>query len=417
MGDIVDGLHGSGRPGDSVRIAKPWHWKRIFALPVGLAGLYLLWLSWSGAIAIAIPIDRLVGEAAADGTVVERASVEEFDDALNFALALIVGVTGFCMALPSLLIGLSHEGWDFSPDRRTVVQWWGFGVRWFSKPAAPNPFVEIAVRKEVRRGNRGRRADFVVSLAGTEGPSTVAKFASYREARQAGEQLAKRLQWPMSDDAGPERIRRTPEELDHSVRDRARSLGARPARPTPPDPCTVMFEEAEGTLEVHIAPPGLRGPSLRLFFGSLAGAVAGFVLLVWPFMEGYAPRPGDSDQFVTACNWGIRIVTWSPVLYLLFGLAVPAYWRSRIQFRLEVTRDLLRVHRASPAGVSGVELDAREIEQITVAPRAGDAQRSPMRRAEVVSVRSDAGFVEFGAGLTDLERPWLRDMLLYYLAG
>ena len=99
---------------------------------------------------------------------------------------------------------------------------------------------------------------------------------------------------------------------------------------------------------------------------------------------------------------------------MVIGAAVHA---GALRERLVVQRSGIELTRSSWLGRRRFEAGADEVEQVVVGLREGDHNRSPDDRREVVSVRTDDGFVEFGATVSSRERAWMRDLVLHFLAA
>lgn len=390
-----------GQPIPVIRIEKQKSWKRLWLLLLGMPGCALGLAPWMSGVAVG---DH--GEA-----------LHPFASGAAFGLTVFISVLALALAGPAVAFGFWREGLDFTKDGSKLARWWGIIVPFKFTECARAHYAEVLIERTVKHGHaRGRHTSFDVLFSGSKGPTWIAGFPSYRRARQASERIAKQLKIGVRDHGRQDRIFRAYDQLDVSVRDQWDRLGDVPAqRPAQPTGGLLRVQELADGADVRIPPAGIRGPRLtRALLGSAAAFLTWALLLsVW---SPFAPWAASTNLVDALAGVWMPRALWTLVAIPLVWLVVPAVWRGRTADRLEIRSDALRVHRFGPIGSRGVEIPAAEIEEITVAPADSDWGRDPKQREYVVSVRSDDGFVEFGAGLTNLEREWLRDVLLYYLA-
>ncbi|MHC5020845.1 MAG: hypothetical protein ACYTGX_12185 [Planctomycetota bacterium] len=390
----------NGIPLPIVRIEKQKSWKRLFFAPLGLVGCYLLYVPWAYGVTPGEPGTPIHGP---------------FDSGAAFGVTVLLTLLGLAMAGPAVFFGLHREGFDFTTDGTQLARWWGVGIPLrFSKETRAH-YGQVVLEKKVKRSDqKGRHTWFDVLFGGDKGRTWIASFHTYRQARQRAEAIAKRLEMALRDEGQHEPFTRQHDELDVPVREQAGRFVPR-SLPQQPVGSSVQFHETDECAEVRIPAPGLRGP--RLLRALIGGAVAFLIWAIFLYPDNAWADWAASDDAIEAFAgvWLPRLF-WALTLIPLGWLVVPSLWRSLGRDRLEIYSDRLRIHRAMPLSLRGFELDASEIEEIITAPRESDWNRDPKAREYVVSVRSDDGFVELGAGLTDRERDWLRDLLLYYLA-
>jgi hypothetical protein len=394
----------NGTPLPIVRIEKQKSWKRLWFLPLGLAGCYLLGVPW----VLGITPGGEVGEP----------FQRPFDSGAAFGVTVLLTLIGLGMAAPAVYFGLHREGLDFTTDGTQMARWWGIVVPLRFTKADRSHYGQVVLEKEVKRSHeRGRHTRFKVLFGGAKGRTWVATFHTYRQARQRAEAIAKALKCAVRDEGQHEPFTRPYDQLDVAIRDQPGRLGTVPRElPGLPTGSSLQFHTDDGIAEVRIPAPGLRGP--RLTRAAIGGGTAFVIWAIFLFPDHAWSEWAASENAIDAFAgvWLPRLF-WTLTIVPLAVLVLPAAWRSLGRDRVEVSRHWLRVHRAMPLSLRGIEMEAGEIEDVTVAPRERDWNRDPKAREYVVSVRSDDGFIELGAGLTNLEREWLRDTLLYYLAG
>lgn len=281
----------------------------------------------------------------------------------------------------------------------TLRRWWGLLGPWVSREESLQRFDRVLLTHEVRRSDSGSYTIYPVQLAGGGAPITVASSRRYGTARQQAEGLAKFLQLTMEDRGGHEVIIRPPDRLDESVRAQARRLGAAHPRPAPPPRSALQAELSTGHARVELPAPGVQ-PMHWVVFA---------VTLVFPafFLLGFGSAfTGWFVAFAALFIFGPPLAVGVPILA----------WATR-RDTLTVDRHRLCVERRWAFGHRIIECDAGEIEHLAVGPPQGRGRRSSLDRGEVVGVHTDDGIVELGPGLQPLERQWLRDLLLHYLAG
>ena len=95
-------------------------------------------------------------------------------------------------------------------------------------------YKHVAVTKEIRRSKNSTYTVYPVKMAGDAKEIEFGEPRNYEEARRQAEEVARFVQLDLVDSTSGQRVRRSPQELDESLRDRARRTGVAVEMPERP---------------------------------------------------------------------------------------------------------------------------------------------------------------------------------------
>lgn len=187
-----------------------------------------------------------------------RGSMSEVKDEAG-KWAIPVFSTVFC--LTAFGIGTGRRGVALDRAAREVTTWWGFVRPWRTRARSLDEFEVIRLDREVRRSNNSSYTVFPVRLSTPEhrkrGSVAFAAPRKYAPARELAETIAKFLDLPLEDASSGTPVRRDPETLDESVRERFERTGERVDVPPPPPDMRSTVEFTPGRAVIEIPAAGL----------------------------------------------------------------------------------------------------------------------------------------------------------------
>lgn len=285
---------------------------------------------------------------------------------------------------------------------RTVTTWWGLLVP-FSRKTLPLKDTWIYLKTETRKTKNGSYTVYVVRL--TSGMDLLlSEHRKYDPARADAERAAKFLGFGIADTSTGQMVRREAGTLDESLRQRLAREGTVPAMPEKPLECKVR-EAVEGDEAVFELPPGGR------LLGLLIGAVAIVPLIAFGlFMTSVFNSSGRNTQGIEVFYLFIAIVGGA----LLLGVGLPVLKVLTTRETVTVSTRGLCLKTRWLLGSTTKQIPADELEELAVSTQA----RNPLTgQSGPIVARSDACTLQFGSGLSDPERRWLRDVILYLVTA
>lgn len=285
---------------------------------------------------------------------------------------------------------------------KTVTTWWGLLVP-FSRKTRELKDGWVYLKREVRRSKNSTYTVFPVRLSSGQ-DLTLSEHQRYERARADAERAAKFLDFGIADTSSGQMVRREAGTLDESLRQRLAREGTVPAMPEKPLECKVR-ESVEGDEAVFELPPGGR------FLGVLIGVVAIVPLVAFGlFVTSIVNSSGRSAQGIEVFYLFVAIVGGS----VLLGVGLPALRMLTMRETVTVSTRGLRLKRRWLLSASTQEIPADELEELAVStqrPNPLTGQGGP------IVARSDTCTLEFGSGLSDPERRWLRDVIFYLVTA
>lgn len=315
-----------------------------------------------------------------------------------------IGVVAFSMIFISVgaIMAFGRTGTVLNRREKTVTTWWGLLVA-FSKKTLPLKDGWVYLKREVRRSKNSTYTVFPVRLSSGK-DLTLSEHQKYESARADAERAAKFLDFGIVDTSTGQMVRREAGTLDESLRQRLAREGTVPAMPEKPLECKVR-ESVEGDEAVFELPPGGQ------LLGLLIGAVAIVPLIAFGFI------------MTSMINSSGRNAQGSEVLYLfvaiaggavLLGVGLPVLRALTMRETVTVSTRGVRLKTHWLLSSTTKQIPADELEELAVSTQA----RNPLTgSAGPIVARSDACTLEFGTGLSDPERRWLRDVILYLVTA
>ena len=322
---------------------------------------------------------------------------------------------GAVFLLLGAVLCFGRSGLIIDRRRGTLVRWSGLLVPMKKSTQLLAYYDRITLRSELRRGEHRMYRAYPILLAGTRGAPEAILFtdpADYAHARKTAERISRFLQLPLVDTTSGQEVIRDPDELDDSVRDRAKRNADGFAVAAPPPGMRARIREDAGNLVVDIPRRKLGFEHARaMAVLVLIGAAAAFLAL----------GVGDSRDFE-----GSDLILHAPIALAIPLFAIRAVLRqTRKSARITVSREMLEVEKCDSRGRRVTRIPVDELETFAVGnpDRQCEAPDGPGGRsdAQVVAGRrllanlylieigpsitasSDEGTVSFGRGLGEEE--------------
>jgi len=298
-------------------------------------------------------------------------------------------------------------------DRRagTATTWWGLLVPFRTKTYPLSDFEKVTITREVRRSKNSSYTVYPVRTAGASVKSvTIEEPRSEDKARALGEEVAKFLGLPLHDSSTGAVIIRAAEELDESLRDRARRTGERVEVGDPPADRRSTQSVLGDTLTFDIPPPGFRAVLLIPIAVGIGIAVFVSVLFLVPILS-----EEKMPLFVKLIFCGFLGVFF--IALPLVAIAGGALSAARTATQVAVSPHELRVTTKGlmftrTAAIPSSELEELEVAAASRASKGGPrAAFSAMGGGNVLIARSDNATLSFGAGLSLEELRWMRAVI------
>lgn len=308
---------------------------------------------------------------------------------------------GLVFAVVGGLITFGRAGKLIDRTAGTITTWWGLLVPMRSKTRPLDEFHEVTMRREVRRSNKNTRVVYPVRLRARQGADlTLEELQNEKQARRTAERVAKFLGLPLADTTHGTRIVRQADELDESLRERARRTGVQPEVPPKPPEARSSHRLEDDTLVLEIPPSGF---TARLAF-QLAIVVAAPMMIGSVFFG--ALMVGGVDDW-TFFLWMVVMMLGVPLL----AIGVPTINLARQRTVLKLTPQTLTVSCRGPFFGRTTAIPADELEELEIVPGHPSSNRGLFRQGSSILARSDHASVQFGEGLTLDELRWIRDLV------
>ena len=296
-------------------------------------------------------------------------------------------------------------------DRRagTVTTWWGLLVPFKSATRPLADFEAVQVTKEVRRSKNSTYTVFPVRLTASVGKNvSLEESRDAMKARKAGEEAAKFLGFKLIDRSLGETIVREAEELDESLRDRAKRTGETAGVPDPPAGGRCTHSVVGDTLVFEIPPTGFKAGHL---VAMAAGALIPIIVVAFfafPMLRDDKMPSGVKLIFMLFL--GVFFI--GLPLVFSFGAAISG---AKARTTVEVSPGLLKVTATRLMGTKMTAIPTDELEELRLmrggAAGAGSVQAALAGKAQVILARSDNATVTFGTGLSNAELEWMKAII------
>ncbi|MCK6471675.1 MAG: hypothetical protein L6R28_08010 [Planctomycetes bacterium] len=285
---------------------------------------------------------------------------------------------------------------------KTVTTWWGLLVP-FSRKTQPLNDSWIYLKTETRKTKNGSYTVYVVRL--TAGKDLLlSEYRKYDPARADAERAAKFLDFGIADTSSGEMVRREAGTLDESLRQRLAREGTVPAMPEKPLECKVR-EAVEGDEALFELPPGGR------LMGMLMAGVAFVPLVAFAiFASAIFSSSGSNAKGIEAFYVFVAIVGGG----LLLAVGLPVLKALTTRETVAVSTRGLRLKTRWLLGSTTKQIPADELEELAVSTQRPNLLN---RQGGPIVARSDTCTLAFGSGLSEDERRWLRDVILYLVTA
>jgi hypothetical protein len=374
----------------------------------------------------------------------------------SFVIALTLGLVSIQGEVPPLAFGLpfggifaavggaivfGRAGATIDRRRQSLVKWWGMlGLTRRSEYFLPD-FSEVALRKEVRKGNSSSYTVYPVCLSsGARQESvTLEEPRDYGAARDLAERVAKLVDKPLADSSSGATVVRHPDCLDLSLREVARGSGERIDVPDPPPQMRSNVAIDGPRVSIEIPATGIQGAH-KLVMGVLFGFLVFEALFLLPIRtHGGSFSEADLPLFSV----------FAAMMFLVPVIAVGRLILSSARKRVVVSASSagLRVEERAPLHSSVTEIPGNEIEEIGFSDVESQLSRTREARATVpvqsagsgakqveippmlrstlhlfgrggrITARSDRDSVSFGVGLSKAEAEYLVAVVRKALVG
>ncbi|MDD5344400.1 MAG: hypothetical protein PHW12_08250 [Smithella sp.] len=346
--------------------------------------------------------------------------------------AIFVILFGCVFAAVGACIVFGRSGIILDRGRGNIIQWYGLLV-----PMKRTEYLlESVGQVEINfaSGDSKSAATWPVTIAGESiaKPISVSQPASFIEARQVAEELARFLRKPLVDYSTGEKVTHDPEHLDESYRDRVRRTGEAVSflPPEPPNMRSQVERTGEGLIINIPASANSRFQYIPVYFSLVfAGGVAWFFLR--PILMFTMP---EFIRNIFLGFFGLFFIV-APVIS-----AFRTVYRRKKEFeRITVTKAFLRLEGLKQGKSITMEIPTAELEDLvapttrgamntievsgmkkvslgdTGTPRMPDGRPVPrflvslmkMVGSRGITARSDKTLIGFAAGLDEAEVTWL----------
>jgi hypothetical protein len=373
-----------------------------------------------------------------------------------FVIAFTLELVSIQGEVPPLYIGLpfggvfaavgagivfGRSGTTLDRRRQSLVKWWGMlGLTRRSEYFLPD-FSEVALRKEVRSGNKSSYTVYPVCLRNEarQESVTLEEPRDYGKARDLAERVAKLVEKPLADSSSGATVVRQPDGLDRSLREEARLSGEKVEVPDlPPEMRSNVFVDGS-RVSIEIPATGIRGAH-KLMLGGLFGFLLFEVLFLFP-IRAQSDSMSSVDLPVFLLFAGMMFIV--PVVAC--GRFILSSARKRIS--VEASPAGLRVEERAPLhskvteipgaeleefgyadvetelsrmregrATAGVPLGTRGAKQVEIPPVMQSLLRS-LGRGGKITARSDRESVSFGNELSSAEAEYLVAVIKKALVG
>ncbi len=330
----------------------------------------------------------------------------------GFALSAVV-LFGVAAVAAFLLAAVRTIDVTFDRANGSVSRSWGLGVPFRTTRRALAGFREVRVTKEERLVVTQGLHVHAVQLTGGGKPFTIDDPRAYDEARQIAARVAAFLRLPLVDRTTEPPVRRRPDEIGESLRNRTARTGENLVWPEPPPELRCTYQVSGDSLRIEIPPTGL---SLGLCFGS--GIVALFTVMVIRWLHGTRLPDVLPARYASLIMGLLSLVIFLlPTLPLGMALLRIALRRTLIDASPRELRVTWRGIGEDSQTIPTDELE--ELVLVTAAPDGGKRRKrkqKPAGRPELVA-RSDRQSITLASGLERPQAEWIRDAVLYVVTG
>lgn len=277
----------------------------------------------------------------------------------------VTAIFGSIFVAVGAALAFGRSGMIIDRRKGTIVRWYGLLVPMKKTTDLLEYHDHVTIRKELRRCQNSIYYAYPVVLKGSHGGSAGIDLADhprnyppmdYPQARRIAGEITAFLKLPLVDTTSGKEVIREPDELNESIRERAKRTKERVQAFDPPPDMRARVQEELGALIIEIPPQKLTIEHYRRMAIIVAiGAVAEIVVYCVNNL-----RLLKSHDLIVYAPVGIFI--------LLFAISVILLQRGR-SLRITASRDLLRVEERYSIRRKVTEIPVDQLEDFVM----GDA--------------------------------------------
>jgi len=307
---------------------------------------------------------------------------------------------GAVFALVGAAIIFGRSGLVFDSAAKTVRSWWGLLFPLKSTTDTLSDFLEVRIDREQRKNKNSTYTVYPVRLVRKEGKALhIDEARNEEESRRLAEEIAKFIDFPVTDASSGQAVRRGAGTLDESLRDQLSRTGEVAEIPAPPPRMHSIITAEGNRVLIEIAPLKPKNSDYFPFFVALV--FSGFVFFVFllPLLLDSGTGAGEKGLF-GAFIGGLFIAL--PLLLTLVGIVR----QRKRSWTIEATPESLTVTERGLTRAKTQHIPSLELEELRV-----EVAR-PTNQLPCLTARSDTLTLRFAEGLAPGELRWLRQLLL-----
>jgi len=315
-----------------------------------------------------------------------------------FVIALTLGLVTAEGDVPPLAFGLpfggifaavgagivfGRAGATIDRRRQSLVKWWGIaGLARRSEYFLPD-FCEVALRKEIRKGNNSTYTVYPVCLRSEtrQQSVTLEEPRDYRSARDLAERVAALVERPLADSSSGATVVRQPGSLDLSLREAARRSGEPIEVPQPPPQMRANVRVDGSRVSIELPAAGIQGVH-KIMIGALVALLVFEALILYPSRAQGDPSSGADLPLFLAFAAMMFVV---PVIAI--GRIVLSSACKRVS--ISASEAALRVEERTPFHSKVTEIPGHELEELRFCDV--EAQLSERRESRAAMPTRGAG--------------------------
>lgn len=337
----------------------------LFGLPFLIAGLAVLFLSFSGT------LKGKNGQPA----------------------PLIFGILfGGVFTLVGSILSLGRSGYDFDRRLKTVREWSGLLFPMFTRLHAINSYNEVRISREVRKSKNSTYYVYEVSLRHNgENALKLTAPTDMHEARRLGEEIAKFVELPLVDACADEVVRRPHDQLDASLKEQIERSGKSVDLSAPPEGMRTTYEAHGDAVHFHIPPP----PASCMHFAPVGCAtIFAGIFASTMFADILTGATSSTEKLVFA-----SVVGFFFIVLPIGGTFLGALSQRRKRWEVVANPQELRVTTYGLLGGRESMIPASKLEELRLESTKGGESS--------IAAISDEVRINFGEGLKQPEAQWI----------
>lgn len=316
-----------------------------------------------------------------------------------------VAVGAFFLIVGLLLLFL-RTPCVFDRRRRVIIDETRFLIPLHAKETPFDTFLEVEIRKEVRRSKNSTYTVYPVALKGTAARD-LETSQSYETSRQTAEMLAQFMELPLIDYSTGTAVRREHDELNEPLAERLRRTDEIIEVPEEPQDCPVQIESSGSRMQLHI-PKGRDNMIMKLAILILPVFVFTGVVPIM-FMDVLTEK-GPPPIFIVGMALFMIIPIGIVVIAMLRKMPAPQV--------VTITPEECRVGIKRPLFGKTHVLPTDQIEELVIINNE-ELKNHPMASlvpGRGIVIRTDKTTIEIGAGLDDDVKAYMQARILQFFA-